>query len=300
VAHSLWATLRGVATISLLTLNVIVMVPILMVVALLRFAVPFDGWRRFTGRVMTGLAEFWIANNDVILRTLGAFRIDARGLEGLQRRDWYLVVSNHRSWVDILVLQSVFRGRIPFLKFFLKQQLIWVPFLGLAWWALDFPFMRRYSSEHLAKHPEDRGKDLEATRTACRKFAEIPTSVMNFVEGTRFSAAKRASMNSPYRHLLPPRAGGVAFVLSAMGGTLHSMVDVTIAYREESPTLWDLCCGRMQPVHVEVERRPIEAWTTAGDYQEDEVFRRRFQQWLGGLWEQKDARLEALLQPGMP
>jgi 1-acyl-sn-glycerol-3-phosphate acyltransferase len=299
VAHSLGATLRGVATISLLTLNVIVMVPILMVVALLRFAVPLDGWRRVTGRAMTGLAEFWIANNDVILRGLGSFRIDALGLEGLQRRDWYLVVSNHRSWVDILVLQSVFRGRIPFLKFFLKRQLIWVPFLGLAWWALDFPFMRRYSSHHLAQHPEDRGKDLEATRIACRKFAEIPTSVMNFVEGTRFSAAKRARLNSPYRHLLPPRAGGMAFVLSAMGGILHSMVDVTIAYREDNPTLWDLCCGRLQPVRVEVERRPIEAWATAGDYQEDEAFRRRFQQWLGGLWEQKDARLEALLRPGM-
>jgi hypothetical protein len=123
--------------------------------------------------------------------------------------------------------------------------------------------------------------------------------VMNFVEGTRFTEAKRQRFKSPYRHLLPPRAGGVAFVLSAMGGMLRSMVDVTIAYRENGPTLWDMCCGRLQPVTVEVVNRPIESWTTAGNYTEDEAFRRRFQQWLADLWQAKDARLDALLQPGM-
>ena len=294
------STPQGVVALLLISLNTIVLVPVLMVAALLRLVVPLAGWRRGMGRVMISIAERWIAHNGMILRAVSRFRIEAEGLEGLQRRDWYLVVSNHRSWVDILVLQSVFLGRIPFLKFFLKQELIWVPFLGLAWWALDFPFMRRFSSAHLAKHPEDRGKDLEATRIACRKFAEIPTSVMNFVEGTRFTESKRARLESPYRHLLPPRAGGVAFVLSAMGGMLHSMVDVTIAYRDTEPTLWDLCCGRMQPIRVHVERRPIEAWTTAGSYQDDEAFRRRFQQWLGELWQRKDARLAAMLPPEMP
>jgi len=299
VAQSRGSTLKGVVTISLLSLNVIVLVPFLMIAAVLRLVIPVRGWRRVMGRVMTAIAELWIGNNDAVLRRMGALRMDARGFEDLRRRDWYLVLSNHRSWVDILVLQSVFRGRIPFLKFFLKQQLIWVPLLGLAWWALDFPFMRRHSSEYLAKHPEERGKDLEATRKACARFAEIPTSVMNFVEGTRFTAAKRERFKSPYRHLLPPRAGGVAFVLSAMGGMLRSMVDVTIAYRETSPTLWDMCCGRLQPVTVEVVNRPIEAWTTAGNYTDDEVFRRRFQQWLADLWQEKDARLDALLQPGI-
>ena len=299
MAQSRGSTLKGVVTLLLISLNTIVLVPVLMVAALLRLRVPLAGWRRGMGRVMIAIAERWIAHNGAILRAVAGFRVETDGLEGLQRRDWYLVVSNHRSWVDILVLQSVFLGRSPFLKFFLKQELIWVPFLGLAWWALDFPFMRRFSSEHLAKHPEDRGKDLEATRIACRRFVEIPTSVMNFVEGTRFTEAKRARFASPYRHQLPPRAGGVAFVLSAMGGMLHSMVDVTIAYRETEPTLWDLCCGRMQAIRVHVERRPIEPWTTAGSYQDDEAFRRRFQQWLGELWQQKDARLAAMLPPEM-
>jgi 1-acyl-sn-glycerol-3-phosphate acyltransferase len=294
------STIKGVVTFALMAVNVVAWCLMLFTVALAKFLVPIPAWRRWTSRVMTALAEGWIGTNNAIFRLMGSLPLDARGLEGLSTREWYLVVSNHRSWVDILVLQAVFNRRIPFLKFFLKQQLIWVPFLGLAWWALDFPFMRRYTAAHLAKHPEDRGKDLEATRRACEKFRLIPTSVMNFVEGTRFTPAKHAAMKSPYRHLLPPRAGGVSFVLSAMGGMLNSKLDVTIAYTTGTPTLWDLCCGRVGRVIVDVRRRPIEAWLSAGDYSEDPAFRARFQAWLAAVWTEKDALLEGLLAKTAP
>jgi hypothetical protein len=118
---------------------------------------------------------------------------------------------------------------------------------------------------------------------------------MNFVEGTRFTPQKHAAMESPYRHLLLPRAGGVSFVLSAMGGMLHSKLDVTIAYTTGTPTLWDLCCGRVGTVVVDVQRRRIEEWLSAGDYMNDPAFRERFQAWLGGVWSEKDALLDRLL-----
>jgi len=292
------SVLKGIVTLGLMVLNIVFWVPVLMVAALLKLVIPSAGWRRWMSRLMTRLAEAWIDCNGAIFRLMGVLQTQVHGLEGLSPDQWYLVVSNHRSWVDILVLQQTLTHRVPFLKFFLKQQLIWVPFLGLAWWALDFPFMRRYSAEYLAQHPEARGRDLAATRKACAKFAAIPTSVMNFVEGTRYTAAKHARSQSPYRHLLPPRAGGIAFVLSAMGGVLHSLLDVTIAYRDPAPTLWDMCCGRLQPVTIELSARPIEPWSTVGDYSQDELFRRRFQQWLAALWSAKDARLEQLLAAG--
>jgi 1-acyl-sn-glycerol-3-phosphate acyltransferase len=294
------STLKGVVTLSLMTLNVIFWVPILMVVALARLLLPLPAWRKFTGAVMVWVAEAWIRCNGAIFRLMGALRLTVEGVDGLDPRSWYLVLSNHRSWVDILVLQQAFTGRIPFLKFFLKQELIWVPLLGLAWWALDFPFMRRHSATYLQQHPEARGADLAATRNACERFALLPTSVMNFVEGTRFTRAKHAASKSPYRHLLRPRPGGVAFVLSAMGGMLNAVLDVTIAYRESSPTLWDLCCGRLGPVHMHVLARPVEAWTTQGDYAADSGFRARFKEWLNLLWMEKDARLDALLADGAP
>lgn len=289
------STANGVVTITLMTLNVIAWCLVLFTVALLKFFVPVPASRKWASRAMTALAEGWIGTNNALFRAMGALPLDTRGFEGLSTRDWYLVVSNHRSWVDILVLQAVFNRRIPFLKFFLKQQLIWVPFLGVAWWALDFPFMRRYSPAYLEKHPEHRGKDLEVTRRACGKFRVIPTSVMNFVEGTRYTPQKHAALDSPYRNLLPPRPGGVSFVLSAMGGTLHSMLDVTIVYTSGTPSLWDLCCGRVSTVIVDLRRRAIEAWIAAGDYAGDPAFRERFKTWLGGIWADKDRTLESLL-----
>ena len=292
------STAQGVLVITAMSLNVIAWCLVLFVVALAKFVVPLAGWRRVLSRAMTALAEGWIGTNNAMFRTFGLLRVETSGVEGLSPRDWYLVVSNHRSWVDILVLQFVFNRRIPFLKFFLKRELIWVPFLGIAWWALDFPFMRRHSAAHLAKHPEDRGKDLESTRRACAKFAEMPTSVMNFVEGTRWTPAKHQASGSRYRHLLPPRPGGTSFVLSAMGGTLHSMLDVTLAYSQPTPSLWDLCCGRLGPVRVAVQQRPIAPWLSAGDYAGDEDYRQRFKQWLDDLWTEKDALLDAMTGDG--
>jgi len=288
------STFKGVVTVSAMALNVVVWVSVLLVVALLKFLLPIPALRRLLSRVMTALAEGWIGTNNALFRAMGSLPLDMRGLEGLSTSEWYLVVSNHQSWVDILVLQAVFNRRIPFLKFFLKQQLIWVPFLGLAWWALDFPFMRRHSPEYLEKHPEKRGEDLDVTRRACEKFRLIPTSVMNFVEGTRFTERKHAAFKSPYRHLLPPRPGGTSFVLSAMGGMLHSMLDVTIAYTGRTPSFWDLCCGRLGTVTVDIRRRAIDERLAAGDYAGDPAFRARFKEWLAGLWTDKDELLDRL------
>ncbi len=288
------ATLRGILTLTLIVLNLVFWATPLYVVALAKLW-PSPSVRARCDRALVWLASRWISGNELIFRLTQNIRREVEGLEGLERDEWYLVICNHQSWVDILVLQGVFNGRIPFLKFFLKKQLIRVPVLGLAWWALDFPFMQRHSREYLEKHPEAKGQDLEATRRACEHFSQQPTSVMNFVEGTRFTPEKHAASASPYRHLLKPRAGGTAFVLSAMGQILHRMLDVTIVYPGGAPSLWDLCCGRLHKLRVRVTQREIPAWVLQGDYLGDPEFRARFQAWLGELWQQKDAQIEALL-----
>ena len=155
------------------------------------------------------------------------------------------------------MLQKIFRGRIPFLKFFLKEELKWVPVIGLAWWALDFPFMKRGKAGGRS--------DLETTRIACEKFRLIPTSVINFVEGTRFTKAKHHRQGSPYRHLLKPRVGGMAVALATMGEDFRALLDVTIAYPRGTPTFWDLLCGRMEEVVVRVKSRPIPPPLAGGE-----------------------------------
>jgi len=286
---------RGSVVFLLVVVNTLCIGLPLIVLALARLAVPLPFWRRWSGGVLIRMAEGWIAVNSRMLAATQRIDWDVRGLEGLSPHGWYLVIANHRSWVDILALQATLNRRVPFLKFFIKEQLRWVPVLGLAWWALDMPFMKRYSKEQLARRPELRGTDLEATRRACEKFREHPTSVMNFVEGTRFTPAKRASTRSPYRHLLKPRAGGIAFVMEALGPILTEMLDVTIAYPAGDGGFWELACGRIPRIVIEVQRRTLPTRNAAGDYTADDAFRGRFQDWLAGVWREKDERLEGLL-----
>ncbi len=192
------------------------------------------------------------------------------------------------------MLQHLFIRRIPLLKLFLKQQLIWVPIMGLAWWALEFPFMRRHSEEFLKKHPEMRGKDQATTRKACEKFALIPTSVMNFLEGTRFTRAKHARQQSPYKHLLKPKAGGIALALNAMGDKFQAILDVTIVYPDGTPTFTQFLSGKLRRVIVRVRTLPVPQDLAQGDYAGDAAVREAYQQWVHQLWLDKDAQIEVL------
>ena len=204
----------------LMVINALFWVPILLIFSSLKLLLPFKAVRLFIDPILLSIAEAWISGNSAWMTLTQRTQWDVQGIEGLDPNNWYMVNSNHQSWVDILVLQHLLNRRIPLLKFFLKQQLIWVPVMGLAWWALEFPFMRRHSEEFLKKHPEMRGKDQETTRKACAKYALIPTSVMNFLEGTRFTAAKHARQQSPYTHLLKPKAGGKGSIVAAFFGIL--------------------------------------------------------------------------------
>lgn len=278
-----------------LATNTVLHCSLLFAFALLKFLLPVHAIRTVLSRILILIAESWIAVNGFSFWLLTKIDWQVEGIQALRYEGWYLVLSNHQSWVDIPVLQKTFNKRIPFLKFFLKQQLIWVPLLGLAWWALDFPFMKRHAKEFLAKHPEFKGKDLETTRIACEKFRHVPVSVMNFVEGTRFSEPKRDQQRSPFVHLLRPKAGGVAFVLNAMGDILQSIVDVTIVYPDGRPTFIDMLSGRLRTVRVFVRELPIPHDLLGGDYENDPAYRERFQHWVSGLWSEKDAMIERLL-----
>ena len=285
---------RGVLTFAALTINTVVWIMPVMLLALVKLIVPVKPARRVVTRWLMAMAENWISGNRLILAGSGSRAWHADGVEDLDRQGWYLVLANHQTWVDIVVLQIVFNRRIPLLKFFIKQQLVWFPLLGIGFWALDMPFMKRYSPSYLAKYPEKKGKDLEATRLACRKFRDTPTSVINFVEGTRFSEAKKAARNSPYRQLLPPRAGGVAVAISSMGETFDAIVDVTLVYPNRVPKFWDMICGEKVTVTVDVRTRPIDPELLAGDYQNDREFRRDVHRWLAAIWADKDARIAAI------
>ncbi len=286
--------IRGVLTFAVLTINTVFWFVPLFLLAVLKLILPIAAARSVITRWLMAVAENWVAVNALALSGSGSRDWQASGIEELHRRGWYLVVANHQTSVDILVLQVAFNRRIPLLKFFIKQELIWFPLLGIGFWALDMPFMKRHSASYLAKHPQQKGKDLEATRRACEKFRDTPTSVINFVEGTRFTEEKRTARNSPYQHLLAPRPGGIAIAVSSMGEVFDALVDVTLVYPDGVPKFWDMVCGDRVSVTVDVRVRPIDAALLAGDYQNNREFRRDVHRWLTSLWQDKDARIAAI------
>ena len=287
----------GVVSISGYVINTLFWVFPIVIFSFLKL-LPIRPWQTGISYLLDGCATAWISINNVNQQLTGATHFEVTGLEKLTPNDWYLVISNHQSWVDIVVLQRIFNRKIPFLKFFLKKELIWVPFLGIAWWALDFPFMRRYSKTFLAKNPHLKGKDLETTRKACEKFRDKPVSIMNFVEGTRWTARKHKTQGSEFKYLLKPRAGGMAFVLSAMGNQLHKLLDVTIHYPDGAPSFWEFVCGKVRAVQVKINVIAIEDIVKSDvfgmDYFDNPEQRERFQSWLNQMWAQKDNTLEEM------
>lgn len=289
------ALLTGIVTFLLLLLNTLVLIGPMMTIALLKLVVPGKRNKARLSAAVMWIAETWAELCKAIFALMTPTRWDIRGDEGLRRDTSYLVVSNHQSWVDIAALVQTFNRKTPYFKFFLKKELIWVPFLGLAFWALDYPFMKRYSKSQLDKRPHLKGKDLEITRAACEKFGDMPVTVVNFLEGTRCTPEKQARQNSPYDHLLRPKAGGVAFVLAALGDNLDALLDVTVVYPGgKPPGFWALLSGQLSRVIVDVRTLKLEPWLWQGDYQEDRQFRARVQKWVSALWAEKDARIKAL------
>lgn len=289
-------TFKGVLALVLMTLNTIIGLVPMMLVALAKVLVPVPAFRSGCARVVMWIAEVWAEVCKGILGGLLNTRWEIRGDPQVSRDKSYLLLSNHQSWVDIAALVQVFNRRVPYYKFFLKQELIWIPLLGLAFWALDYPLMKRYSREYLEKHPEMKDRDLEVTRQACEKCRGIPVTVVNFPEGTRFTPAKHERQQSPYRHLLRPKAGGISFVMASIGDQIDGVLDVSVIYPDGVPGFWDFLSNKVKRVVVEVHQFPLDQQWVRGDYRNDPQFRERFQQWLSDFWLEKDQRIAGLRQ----
>jgi 1-acyl-sn-glycerol-3-phosphate acyltransferase len=291
--HALLGTVRGSLSLVLYILNTVFWCVPLFVLVAAKAAVPLESWMRRCSRMLNAIAENWIWVNNQNQKLVGNTCWDVQGMEILDRSEWYLVLANHQSWVDIVVLQRIFHRKIPFLKFFIKKELLWFPILGQAWWAMDFPFVKRYTKSYLQKKPHLIGKDLAITREACKKFKKIPVSIMNFVEGTRFTDEKHRRQQSPYAHLLRPKAGGIAFVLGSMGKQIYRVLDVTIVYPDGVSSFWALLCGKIRKIKVRVRSLPVSP-ELLGDYTNDRHFRAGLQRWLNNIWAEKNRYIEEM------
>jgi 1-acyl-sn-glycerol-3-phosphate acyltransferase len=295
VKHFLPGRVRGIICAFLIFCNTVFWMFPLFITGFLKFVIPVPASRTWFSKAVTFVCAAWNGCNNTIFKFMLNVKWDIAGADNLKKNDSYLVLSNHQTWVDILVLENVFLGKIPFLKFFIKQELMWIPVLGFSWWALDYPVMKRYSKEVLEKNPHLKGTDLDTTRKACEKFKTMPVSVMNFAEGTRFTKEKHQRQQSPFKHLLRPKAGGTAFALNALSDHLHAMLNVTIVYPRGVKNLWEFLCGELDEVVVRIERMPIPR-DILGNYDNDPEYRKHFQDWLNSLWLEKDKQIQRIIE----
>ncbi|MFC0120145.1 acetyltransferase [Pseudoalteromonas xiamenensis] len=230
----------------------------------------------------------WCRGNAISLQ-IGCEQVQLNVSGEISDEGWYLLISNHLSWLDIVVLSAL--NRLPAPKFFLKDELKYVPIIGSGAWALGMPFMKRATKAQIAKNPKLKGMDVARTKASCRAFRDYPTTIINFVEGTRFTKQKQAKQLSPFRHLLKPKAGGTAFALEVLAEQLDAVLNTTLVY--DTPDI-HICRsfmqGRLKGIYVDIE---VNAMSTVplGNYQEDKAYRVEFQQYVNRLWQGKDDRI---------
>ena len=238
-------------------------------------------------------------NNAFLIRLTNKADWDIQGFENIKINGSCIIISNHVTWADIVLLCHVYRGRIPITKFFLKQSLIWIPVIGQVCYAVGMPFLRRYSRAKILKNPKLKNKDVNATRKACKSLVNYPSSLVNFVEGTRFTEAKAVAQKTPYQNLMPPKATSLAVALGIIGNNIDCILNTTLVYPDNKPgtnIFMSLLCGRLHKfaARVEVISKEEIQEHLIGDYLNDKQFKRNFNTKLRAIWQEKDESIAAI------
>ncbi len=287
-----WRKFTGILSLFAFIIASTVLSTLALLFAIFARIFPMLFWYQFWMRVALKMPVYWAGTCKYILRLHRRHRWIINGdSQSLSCQHSYLLFSNHQNWLDILILGAVFNPQAPTIKFFLKRELLWsLPLLGVTVRLLEYPFLRRHKREDIRKHPELKNVDIETTKAACKKFILFPTTIMNFVEGTRFTAEKREQQASPYRNLLKPKAAGIAMVLKECHHHLSGIINTSIYYSQKT-SIWAYFIQEPMTIQVDFERLPISD-DLIGNYYSDRNFRRYIQHWLNELWSRKDNLLD--------
>ena len=283
--------IKGVLGFLAVVINTLFWCLFLLTIAIFKLLIPTESWKRLCTKLIINIGECWIYCNGLWIQALHRPRWNVEGFEELDSSNWYLAVANHQSWADIFVLQNITNRKIPMLKFFMKHVLIWVPVIGLAWWALDMPFLKRYTKEEIQKNPELRGKDIKAMEKSFERYSRYPVSIFSFAEGTRFTKEKKDNQLSQFEYLLNPKIGGIGLTLTTMP-YIKLLLDFTIHYEDERRSFWDFLCGRMSKADVRVRQINIPDNLLSKNYEDDPIFRENLKEWVYDIWSDKEKYLE--------
>ena len=283
----------GFFTFILIFVELIIGFGTLTLVNIPRAVFPFQSLKIKLSKVSNTIGEYTVYGLKIIMKIMHKDSMQVFDDNEFNKNTWYMAISNHQSWADIFILLVAAHKRIPLLKFFMKKELAWIPFIFLANKTLNMPFVNRHSKKQLEKNPNLRFKDYENTLKACKRFQRSPSTIFSYAEGTRNNPEKHKAQNSPYKNLLIPRIGGIATALSAMPN-IDVLVDYSVIYRSNKRSAWAFLKGDMRDVKVLVRKYNIPENLKNKNYSTDEEYRKNFKIWIENIWEDKDKEIEKL------
>jgi len=287
------SSLVGFITLILIIIELTIGFGALAIVNVPRAIFSFKSLKIKLAKISNSIGEYTVYGLKIIMKIMHRDSMQVFDNNEFDKNAWYMAISNHQSWADIFILLVAAHKRIPLLKFFMKKELAWIPFIFLANKTLNMPFVNRHSKKELEKNPNLRNKDYENTLKACKRFLRSPSTIFSYAEGTRNDAAKHKAQNSPYKNLLKPRIGGIATALSAMPN-INVLVDYSVVYKSEKRGAWSFLKGDMKDVKVLVRKYDIPENLKNKNYSTDAEYRENFKNWIEAIWIEKDQEIERL------
>ena len=239
-------------------------------------------------RICHGLIQLHSKNLRRILKNICKVNLNRYFCSALSRDHSFVMLINHRSHVDILVILAVFYDQVPDVKFFLKKSLLWVPFLGQFCYLMNYIFVKKISKNAARKDPSMIKKQRDLISQKCQSLVKKPVTLAVFAEGTRFISEKKKQERQLFVNLLAPQTAGVALALEASSKYVSDLLDVTLVYDVGFVSVWLLLSGQVNDIEVHVQRFDVAKANLLGDYLNDRNYRKYFSNWVRALWQKKD------------
>ena len=283
----------GLITFLLILIELIIGFGTLAIINIPRGIIPLKIFKIYLAKLSNIIGDLTVYGLKLIMLLMHGNNISVINNQEFDKNEWYMAMSNHQSWADIFILLVAANYKLPLLKFFMKRELWWIPFVFLANKTLNMPFVNRHSKKEIEQNPSLRNQDYKNTLKSCKRFLRTPSTIFSYAEGTRFTDEKHDQQGSPYNNLLSPKIGGMATALSAMPN-INTLVDYTVVYKSKKRDAWSFAKGDMKHVKVLVTKYKIPDNLKNRNYANDKDYRDEFKNWIESIWTEKDKKIEEL------
>ena len=286
--------IKGILPLAYITINLTIWILPLLLLAVIKLIVPLQPIKQAVYRLMIGFYFVAVKIDLVLFQWILNIRFEVDSLDDLQADKNYLIVSNHRSWADILVYQTILIDQTPIIKFIVKKELIFLPLVGLICWAYEYPLVHRNSIKDGSTRNNNLKTDQKILKDKLLDIGRNPTAIINFAEGSRYSQERGDRYSSPHANLLKSRTGGLFFILKTFGQQFDYLLDFTILYDCTEPIFFKFLSGKCRRVKVRVNKFPMSDLLQSLSDSSNTLSFEKVDEWLKILWSGKDKIIDRM------